>query len=192
MEVVRTQVRLIEELLVERFGRQRGFAASDVVTLDPAAGTGTYLLAVIEHALAGVEAKQGASAVPGQASAHVPAGAYLLGGLKAIGGIRVTADEEAAGLDVSEMGMEGLFGRQRRARVMDAPDAVITSFPPHTSGKERVHHVTADVSSRLTPAPVSARHNGRPAGVVARFQETRDGKDQNPPRGLEYGNPLGA
>ena len=66
MEVVRTQVRLIEELLVERFGRQRGFAASDVVTLDPAAGTGTYLLAVIEHALAGVEAKQGAGAVPGQ------------------------------------------------------------------------------------------------------------------------------
>ena len=110
VEVVRTQVRLIEELLVERFGRQRGFAASDVVTLDPAAGTGTYLLAVIEHALAGVEAKQGAGAVPGQASAHVPAGAYLLGGLKAIGGIRVTADEEAAGLDVSEMGMEARGG----------------------------------------------------------------------------------
>ena len=50
VEVVRAQVRLIDELLVERFGRQGGFAASDVVTLDPAAGTGTYLLAVIEHA----------------------------------------------------------------------------------------------------------------------------------------------
>ena len=32
------------------------------------------------------------------------------GGLKAIGGIRVTADEEAAGLDVSEMGMEAYSG----------------------------------------------------------------------------------
>ena len=69
VEVVRAQVRLIDELLVERFGRQLGFAASDVVTLDPAAGTGTYLLAVIEHALTRVEAKQGTGAVPGQASA---------------------------------------------------------------------------------------------------------------------------
>ena len=32
------------------------------------------------------------------------------GGLKAIGGIRVTADEETAGLDVSEMGMEAYSG----------------------------------------------------------------------------------
>jgi hypothetical protein len=69
LEVVRAQVRLIDDLLVNRLGKPLGFADPGVITLDPAAGTGTYLLGVIEHALAKVEAEQGAGAVPGQASA---------------------------------------------------------------------------------------------------------------------------
>jgi len=69
IEVVRAQVRLIDDLLVNRLGKPLGFADPGVVTLDPAAGTGTYLLGVIEHALGKVEAEQGAGAVPGQASA---------------------------------------------------------------------------------------------------------------------------
>ena len=69
VEVVRAQVRLIDDLLVHRLGKPLGFAAPGVVTLDPAVGTGTYLLGVIEHALARVEAEQGAGAVAGQATA---------------------------------------------------------------------------------------------------------------------------
>ena len=69
VEVVRAQVRLIDDLLVHRLGKSLGFAAPGVVTLDPAVGTGTYLLGVIEHALARVEAEQGAGAVAGQAAA---------------------------------------------------------------------------------------------------------------------------
>jgi len=69
IEVVRAQVRLIDDLLVKRLGKPLGFADPGVVTLDPAAGTGTYLLGVIEHALGRVEAEQGAGAVPGQATA---------------------------------------------------------------------------------------------------------------------------
>ena len=68
VEVVRAQVRLIDNLLVERLGKPLGFADTSVVTLDPAAGTGTYLLGVIEHALGRVEAEQGAGAVAGQAT----------------------------------------------------------------------------------------------------------------------------
>ena len=68
VEVVRTQVCLIDNLLVERLGKPLGFADPDVVTLDPALGTGTYLLGVIEHALGRVEAEQGAGAVPNQAT----------------------------------------------------------------------------------------------------------------------------
>jgi len=68
VEVVRTQVRLIDNLLVERLGKPLGFANPDVVTLDPALGTGTYLLGVIEHALGRVEDEQGAGAVPNQAT----------------------------------------------------------------------------------------------------------------------------
>ena len=69
VEVVRAQVRLVDDLLVHRLGKPRGFADSGVVTLDPAVGTGTYLLGVIEHTLGRIEAEQGAGAVAGQASA---------------------------------------------------------------------------------------------------------------------------
>ena len=69
VEVVHAQVRLIDDLLVNRLGKPLGFADPGVITLDPAVGTGTYLLGVIEHALGKVEAEQGAGAVPGQASA---------------------------------------------------------------------------------------------------------------------------
>ncbi|MBI3693765.1 MAG: N-6 DNA methylase [Acidobacteria bacterium] len=69
LEVVRAQVRLVDDLLVNRLGKPPGFADPGVITFDPAVGTGTYLLGVIEHALGKVEAEQGAGAVPGQASA---------------------------------------------------------------------------------------------------------------------------
>ena len=68
VEVVRAQVRLIDNLLVNRLDRSLGFADPSVVTLDPAVGTGTYLLGVIEHALDRVKKEQGEGAVPGQAT----------------------------------------------------------------------------------------------------------------------------
>jgi len=68
VEVVRAQVRLVDELLRERFDKQTGFADNDVITLDPAVGTGTYLLGVIDHALDRVEDEEGKGAVPGRAS----------------------------------------------------------------------------------------------------------------------------
>jgi len=69
IEVVRCQVGLVEDLLVNQMGKPKGFADPDVITLDPAAGTGTYLLGVIEHTLGRVEAEQGKGAVAGQATA---------------------------------------------------------------------------------------------------------------------------
>ena len=50
LEVVRAQVRLAGHLLRDRFGKHLGYAADDVVVLDPAVGTGTYALAVLDHA----------------------------------------------------------------------------------------------------------------------------------------------
>jgi hypothetical protein len=69
VEVVHAQVRLIDDLLTNRLGKTLGFADRDVVTLDPAVGTGTYLLGVIDYALSKVQAQQGEGAAPGQASA---------------------------------------------------------------------------------------------------------------------------
>lgn len=68
VEIVRAQVRLVDALLVDRLGQAQGFAAPEVITLDPAAGTGTYLLGIIEHTLQRVAAQQGGGAVAGQAT----------------------------------------------------------------------------------------------------------------------------
>ena len=65
--VVRAQVRLIEDLLVGRLGKTLGFADKDVVTLDPAVGTGTYLLGVIDRTMATAEAAYGQGALTSQA-----------------------------------------------------------------------------------------------------------------------------
>jgi hypothetical protein len=67
LEVVRCQVRLIDEILQKQLGRNMGFVEAGVAILDPAAGTGTYLLGIIEHALARVEAEEGPGAVKGGA-----------------------------------------------------------------------------------------------------------------------------
>jgi hypothetical protein len=61
-EVVQAQVRLVAELLRERFDLELGFAEPDVVVLDPAVGTGTYLLAALEHGAETVEGAFGPAA----------------------------------------------------------------------------------------------------------------------------------
>lgn len=49
--IVQAMVRIVDHLLVERFGIRLGFADRSVVTLDPATGTGTFPLAVIDRAV---------------------------------------------------------------------------------------------------------------------------------------------
>ena len=63
-EVVRCQVRLTAELLDTRFNKELAFADDGVQILDPAVGTGTYPLAIIEHAADAVASKYGSGAVP--------------------------------------------------------------------------------------------------------------------------------
>ena len=92
VEVVRCQVRLIDDLLVNRLNKPLGFADSSVITLDPAVGTGTYLLGVIEHALGRVKSEQGAGAIAGQATALAANlfGFELLVGPYAVTELRIT------------------------------------------------------------------------------------------------------
>ena len=66
VEVVRAQVALAAELLKTRFKRPLAFADDNVVVLDPAVGTGTYPLAVLDHAAEEVEQRLGPGAVAGK------------------------------------------------------------------------------------------------------------------------------
>ncbi len=92
VEVVHAQTRLIDDLLVNRLHKPLGFADPGVVTLDPAVGTGTYLLGVIEHAFARIEVEQGEGAVAGQATelAKNLYGFELMVGAYAVSELRVS------------------------------------------------------------------------------------------------------
>lgn len=57
--IVQAMVRIVDHLLVERFGIALGFADRHVVTLDPATGTGTFPLAVIDRAADRVASDRG-------------------------------------------------------------------------------------------------------------------------------------
>ena len=120
VEVVRAQVRLVDDLLTKRLGRRLGFANPDVVTLDPAVGTGTYLLGVIEHSLARVEEEQGPGAVRSQASslARRLYGFEVMVGPYAVSELRASRALKDRGGDLPAEGT-GVY----LADTLDSPDA---------------------------------------------------------------------
>ena len=67
-QVVSAQVALIGELLEEKFDKQIGLVDDDVVVLDPACGTGTYLLAALRSGLELVRTRYGDGAVASRAT----------------------------------------------------------------------------------------------------------------------------
>ena len=106
VEVVRAQVRLVDDLLVHRLDKPLGFADAGVVTLDPATGTGTYLLGVVEHALRRIETEQGTGAVAGQATALAKNlyGFEVMVGPYAVSELRVTRALRDRGAHLPEEG----------------------------------------------------------------------------------------
>ncbi|MCI4062810.1 N-6 DNA methylase [Micromonospora sp. R77] len=68
VELVEQMVRLTETVLVSRLDKRRGFADPDVLTVDPAMGTGTYLQTILERIAKVAEAHDGPGAVAGAVS----------------------------------------------------------------------------------------------------------------------------
>ena len=98
-EVVELQVRLAAELLETRFGKRLGFADDGVVFLDPAVGTGTYLVAAVEHGLDRVRDLSGEGAVAARAEdmARRLYGFEVLVGPYAVAHLRLRQTLEGAG-----------------------------------------------------------------------------------------------
>ncbi len=92
VEVVQAQVRLVDELLRTRFDKRLGFADGDVATLDPAVGTGTYLLSIVEHSLEHVRAIEGHGALAGRAESLAKQlyGFEIMVGPYAVAALRLT------------------------------------------------------------------------------------------------------
>lgn len=64
-EVVESMTRLVDEALITRFGCELGLADQQITVLDPAMGTGTFLLSVLRLIAERTEHDLGAGAVPG-------------------------------------------------------------------------------------------------------------------------------
>ncbi len=146
IEVVRAQVRLIDDLLVNRLGKRFGFADQGVVTLDPAAGTGTYLLAVIEHALGRVEAQQGPGAVPGQATALAANlhGFELMVGPYAVAELRVSRAVRDRGARLPKDGTHVYL-----TDTLESPDAQPLQYPLFFRPIAEQHAKALNVKSKV-------------------------------------------
>lgn len=70
-EVVGAMVRLVDEVLRDRFELSAGLASPEVTVADPAVGTGTFLLATLRRIAATVEVDEGPGAVPAAIDAAV-------------------------------------------------------------------------------------------------------------------------
>ena len=99
VEVVGAQTRLAAELLRTRFGKPLAFADDGVNVLDPAVGTGAYLISVIDHAADTVRQQYGDGAVTGRVSSLADRlyGFELLVGAYAVTHMRLTQRFHQAG-----------------------------------------------------------------------------------------------
>ncbi len=106
LEVVHCQVRLIDEILCKQLNKKMGFVEAGVATLDPGVGTGTYLLGIVEHALARVEKEEGPGAVKGGARslAHNLHGFEWMVGPYAVAQLRFSQALAKQGIPLSATG----------------------------------------------------------------------------------------
>ena len=124
--VVRAQTRLVDDILANRLGKRLGFAHPEVVTLDPALGTGTYLLAVMERALERVRDEEGPGAIAGQATALAENlyGFELMVGPYAVAELRISGALRAHGAELPEGGV-----RIYLTDTLDNPNAEPPNLP---------------------------------------------------------------
>lgn len=62
--IARAMVRLVDDILRTKLGKRRGFAAPDVITIDPAMGAGTFLAEVLTRAVDGLQRERRSSTFP--------------------------------------------------------------------------------------------------------------------------------
>jgi len=124
-EVVEHMVRLTEEALVTRLGKPTGFRDPDVLTVDPAMGTGTYLHTILERAAHDAGAQDGPGAVAGVLSqvAERLVGFELQMGPYAVAELRTTDLLATHGASVPPGGMH-LYVTD----TLDDPSAAETGF----------------------------------------------------------------
>ncbi|GDY00330.1 hypothetical protein LBMAG48_27330 [Phycisphaerae bacterium] len=145
VDVVRCQVALVNDVLQETLGKAGGFTHKDVVTLDPAVGTGTYLLGLIDHALESVRKAQGAAAVAAKATtlASNLHGFELMTGPYAVSELRLTRALRDRGARIPDEGL-GVY----LTDALDSPLAEPPKPPIYLSPIADQHRFAVEIKDR--------------------------------------------
>ena len=183
VEVVGAQVRLVDDLLANRLGRPLGFADPEVTTLDPAVGTGTYLLGIVEHALARVAESRG----PGAVASHAAALAGNLHGFERLVGAYAVSELRVSRV-LQQHGAGGERANVYLTDTLESPHATPRQLPlfmePIAEQRQRALAV-----KRQTPIVVclgnppydrheaARRDNGHRTGAWVRWGEDGAGAD---------------
>ena len=183
VEVVRAQVRLVDDLLANRLGRPLGFADPEVTTLDPAVGTGTYLLGIVEHALARVAETRGAGAV----ASHAATLAGNLHGFERLVGAYAVSELRVSRA-LQQRGAGGERANVYLTDTLESPHAAPRQLPLFMRPIAEQHRLALEVKRR-TPMlaclgnPPYDRHeaarsdNGHRTGAWVRWGENGAGAD---------------
>lgn len=185
VEVVQAQVRLVDELLREKFHKKLGFADGDVATLDPAVGTGTYLLGIVEHALQRVRSVEGDGAIAGRAESLAKQlyGFEIMVGPYSVSALRLTRMMHDYGAKVPRQGVGICL-----SNTLESPHEKIPELPllykPIGDEHKRARSIK-DIQPVLVCIgnPPYDRHEAATAenhmmtGAWVRWGESKNGKD---------------
>ena len=192
-QVIQAQVTLAEDILRRRFGKDLGFAADGVTVLDPAVGTGSYPLAVIDAAAARAADMGGEGIVPPAITAlaarlhafELLVGPYAvahlrltqrvraLGGTPPAGGVQVYLTDTLASPDIEPReltaNLRPLVAEQQRARKFksDTPVVVCLGNPPYD--REEQDHDSPEMRHKGGWVRYGDQDSGRP--ILADFTE---------------------
>jgi hypothetical protein len=185
VEVVQAQVRIADDLLRKRMKKPMGFATGGVNVLDPAVGTGTYLLGIAEHALARVAHDEGQGAVAARADVLGSAlyGFEIMVGPYAVAALRLTRMLQQYGGHVPGDGVQVML-----TNTLESPHEKIPELPllyrPIGLEHQRAKRVKETVPILVCIGnPPYDRHaaatdaNKAMAGGWVRWGEMKDGKD---------------
>lgn len=178
--IVRAQVRWTHELLRSRFERRRGMAASDVTVLDPATGTGTYPLEILDQVFS-YESKGRGEGRAVEAATTLAANLYafeLLVGPYAVAHLRLTEAFQDRGADLPSTGVQVMLTDALQAPVGPEHVYVVPLFErPLAAEQVRASNVKANtpIVCTIGNPPYnrddSGTTTGRRKGGIVRYDD---------------------
>jgi hypothetical protein len=185
VEVVKAQVCIVDELLRKKFRKKFGFATGGVNVLDPAVGTGTYLLGIIEHALETVRQTEGPGAVPARADVLGGSlyGLELMVGPYAVAALRLTRMLQQYGGHLPGDGAQIMLNNTLESPHEKIPELPLFYQPiglEHMRAKRVKEAVPVLVCIGNPPYDrheAATRENQAMTGGWVRWGESKDGSD---------------